>query len=98
MNWLYYVAEANLYLCLFYLAYCLFLNRLTHYTLSRVYLLFSCVISFILPTLQLGFLKPLPPQSTTFIQTEYPASTPVAEPIPVKIATLTPMPAQPVIV
>ncbi len=58
MNWLRYLAEANLYLCIFYLFYCLLLNRETHYLLNRAYLLFSCIVSFILPVLQLGFLKP----------------------------------------
>jgi len=58
MNWLYYLAEANLYLGVFYLAYCLFLNKETHYLLNRIYLLFSCAAAFILPVIQLGVLKP----------------------------------------
>ncbi len=57
MNWLYYTGEANIYLCVFYLAYCLFLSLDTHYQLNRAYLLFSCIISFILPVLQIGALK-----------------------------------------
>jgi len=61
MNWLYYLVEANIYLGIFYLAYCLFLNRDTHYQLSRVYLIFSCIISFILPVLQIGALRPVIP-------------------------------------
>ncbi len=60
MSWLHYLMEANLYLVLFYLCYCLFLNRETHYTLNRAYLLFSCVAAFVLPILQLGMLKPVP--------------------------------------
>jgi len=59
MNWLYYLAEANLYLGVFYVAYCLFLNRNTHYQLNRSYLLFSCIVSFILPVLQVGALRPV---------------------------------------
>jgi TonB family protein len=59
MNWLYYLAEANIYLGIFYLAYCLFLNRDTHYQLSRAYLLTSCIIAFILPVLQIGVLRPV---------------------------------------
>jgi outer membrane biosynthesis protein TonB len=59
MNWLYYLAEANLYLGVFYLAYCLFLTKETYYQLTRVYLLFACVASFILPVLQIGALKPV---------------------------------------
>jgi TonB family protein len=58
MNWLHYLAEANIYLGVFYLAYCLFLDMETHYQLSRAYLILSCVISFILPVLQVGALKP----------------------------------------
>jgi beta-lactamase regulating signal transducer with metallopeptidase domain len=61
MSWLHYLIEANIYLGVFYLCYCLFLNRDTHYTLSRVYLIFSCVIAFILPLTQLSILKPVIP-------------------------------------
>ena len=57
MSWLQYLLEANMYLSVFYLCYCLFLNRETHYTLNRVYLLFSCVAAFIIPLLQIGLLK-----------------------------------------
>ncbi|MFD2871121.1 TonB family protein [Mucilaginibacter ximonensis] len=57
MNWLHYLAEANLYLAVFYLAYCLLLSRETHYQLNRTYLLFSCVAAFALPVLQIGTLK-----------------------------------------
>lgn len=58
MNWLRYLVEANIYLSVFYLFYCLLLNKETHYTLNRVYLLGSCVLSFILPLVQLGVLRP----------------------------------------
>lgn len=58
MNWLYYLAEANIYLCVFYLAYCLFFTNETYYQLNRAYLLFSCVVSFALPIVQIGVLKP----------------------------------------
>jgi beta-lactamase regulating signal transducer with metallopeptidase domain len=57
MNWLHYLLEANIYLAVFYAGYCLFLNKETHYTLNRVYLLLSCIISFILPVVQIGALK-----------------------------------------
>lgn len=60
MSWLHYLMEANLYLGVFYLCYCLFFNRETHYTLNRAYLLFSCIAAFVLPVLQLGMLKPAP--------------------------------------
>jgi TonB family protein len=59
MNWLYYLAEANIYLGVFYLAYCLLLTKETYYQLTRAYLLFACVVSFILPVLQIGALKPV---------------------------------------
>lgn len=59
MNLLYYLAEANIYLGVFYLAYRLFLTKETYYQLTRVYLLFGCVVSFILPVLQIGALKPV---------------------------------------
>src|SRR6187402_1512620 len=61
MNWLHYLLEANLYLGVFYMAYCLFLNKETHYLLNRIYLVCSCVIAFVLPVLQLGILIPPPP-------------------------------------
>jgi len=61
MNWLYYLAEANVYLGVFYLAYCLFLNRDTHYQLNRAYLIVSCIVSFILPVLQVSALRPISP-------------------------------------
>ena len=57
MSWLYYLLEANLYLILFYGFYRLFLHKDTFYSLNRYYLVFSSVSAFILPFLQLGFLK-----------------------------------------
>ena len=57
MNWLHYLLEANIYLAVFYAGYCLFLNKETYYTLNRAYLLLSCIISFILPLIQIGALK-----------------------------------------
>jgi len=58
MNWLHYLLEANIYLAVFYAGYCLFLNRETHYNLNRMYLLLSCILSFVLPVIQVGALKP----------------------------------------
>jgi beta-lactamase regulating signal transducer with metallopeptidase domain len=58
MNWLHYLLEANLYLVVFYTGYCLFLNKETYYTLNRAYLLLSCILSFLLPVMQIGTLKP----------------------------------------
>jgi beta-lactamase regulating signal transducer with metallopeptidase domain len=67
MNWLHYLLEANLYLCVFYAGYCLFLNKETHYTLNRVYLLLSCVVSFVLPVIQIGWLKPVEAATKTIV-------------------------------
>lgn len=67
MNWLYYLLEANLYLCVFYAGYCLFLNKETHYTLNRIYLLLSCVFSFVLPVVQIGWLKPVETATKTIV-------------------------------
>jgi len=60
MNWLYYLLEANLYLILFYALYYLLLRRETWHQYNRVYLLASSALAFIIPVLQLGFLKPMP--------------------------------------
>ncbi|MHB8208527.1 TonB family protein [Mucilaginibacter sp.] len=95
MNWLHYLLEANLYLALFYLAYCLFLKRDTHYRLKRIYLIFSCIISFILPVLQVSALRPvkpaepintiaytsLPVQNIKVIPSEIPIVTPTTAPV-----------------
>ncbi len=65
MNWLHYLLEANIYLGVFYVAYCLFLNKETHYLLNRLYLILSSIVSFILPVLQLGILLPPIPEPPT---------------------------------
>jgi beta-lactamase regulating signal transducer with metallopeptidase domain len=57
MNWLKYLLEANLYLGAFYLLYFLLFDRETHYKLNRAYLLFSCIVSYIIPVIQIGALK-----------------------------------------
>jgi len=77
MNGLYYLAEANLYLGIFYLVYCLFLNRNTYYQLSRAYLLFSCIIAFILPLVQLNILKPASPAAQPLQITSFAPVTPL---------------------
>ena len=95
MNWMHYLLEANLYLALFYLAYCLFLKRDTHYRLKRIYLIFTCIISFILPVLQVSALRPvkpaepistvaytsLPVQNIKVIPSDSPILAPTAAPI-----------------
>jgi TonB family protein len=65
MSGLHYLIEANIYLGVFYLCYCLFLNRDTHYLLGRIYLIFSCVVAFVLPVTQLSMLKPALPEIKT---------------------------------
>ncbi|MDB5030716.1 M56 family metallopeptidase [Mucilaginibacter sp.] len=67
MNWLYYLAEANIYLGVFYLAYCIFLTKETYYQLTRAYLIFSCIVSFALPVLQIGALKPVEVAANTAV-------------------------------
>jgi hypothetical protein len=84
MNWLYYLAEANLYLGVFYLAYCLFLTKETYYQLTRAYLLFACVASFILPVLQIGALKPVETAVATTVAYTLPEYTAAQEYIPTK--------------
>ncbi|MDQ8053687.1 MAG: M56 family metallopeptidase [Pedobacter sp.] len=58
MSWLYYLLEANLYLFIFYGFYRLCLHHETFYHGNRYYLLGASLLSFVLPILQLGFLKP----------------------------------------
>ncbi len=88
MTWIKYLLEANLYLCLFYLLYRLLFSHETHYTLNRAYLLFSCLASFVLPVLQLGFLKPTAPQAVATVINipatlqVYPANRVQAVPLP----------------
>ncbi|MDN3579873.1 M56 family metallopeptidase [Mucilaginibacter flavus] len=81
MNWLHYLLEANLYLAVFYAGYCLFLNKETHYTLNRVYLLLSCVVSFILPVIQISTLKPAEVAQQTYIAVSPVASKTTAQPV-----------------
>lgn len=71
MSWLHYLTEANIYLLIFYLCYHLLLAGNTHYTLSRVYLLTSCIISFIIPLTQISALIPNVQEVKTFTQASY---------------------------
>jgi len=88
MNWLHYLLEANLYLAIFYLAYYFFLSKETYYTLNRVYLLSNCVISFVLPVIQLGILKPAEPKLIEV--TLLPPSQPAAMTTPIQIKPVVP--------
>ncbi len=60
MSWIHYLLEANCYLGVFYLLYYFIFRRETSYQLNRAYLLISSVASFIIPFVQLGFLKTAP--------------------------------------
>lgn len=57
MSWLHYLLEANIYLGVFYALYFLLLNKETYYKLNRAYLLFIPVLSYIIPLIQIGWLK-----------------------------------------
>jgi len=59
MSWINYLLEANLYLTVFYALYYLILKNETYYQLNRVYLLLTSLLAFLIPFLQLGFLKPV---------------------------------------
>ena len=58
MEWLYYLLEANLYLLLFYGFYKLLLAKTTFYNSNRYFLLAGVILAFLIPTVQLGYLKP----------------------------------------
>lgn len=58
MEWLYYLLEANLYLLLFYGFYRLLLAKTTFYSGNRYYLVASILLSFLIPLVQLSYLKP----------------------------------------
>ena len=58
MNLIYYLLEANLYLVVFYLLYFFLLRKETYYQFGRIYLLGTSLLAFIIPVVQLGFLKP----------------------------------------
>lgn len=58
MNWLYYLLEANLYLAAFYFMYKLLLQRSTFYSNNRYFLIWSIIVAFAIPLVQLNFLKP----------------------------------------
>jgi len=89
MNWLYYLAEANIYLGVFYLAYCLFLKKETYYQLNRAYLIVSCIAAFILPVLQIGSLKHVEPATVVRVTSAVPVQT-TYETIPAAAVQATP--------
>jgi TonB family protein len=57
MSWLHYLLEANIYLGVFYALYFLLFGKETYYKLNRVYLLCAPVLSYIIPLVQIGWLK-----------------------------------------
>ncbi|MDB4918107.1 M56 family metallopeptidase [Mucilaginibacter sp.] len=57
MSWLHYLLEANIYLAVFYLLYFILLDKETHYKLNRIYLLITCVLSYLIPLIQIGALR-----------------------------------------
>lgn len=59
MNALYYILEANLYLSVFYGLYLLVFRNETFYQLNRAWLLGSSVLAFLIPLVQLDFLRPV---------------------------------------
>jgi len=54
MSWLFYLLEANLYLVIFYCFFKISLGKETFYSLNRYYLIFSTIISFLIPFFKLG--------------------------------------------
>lgn len=64
MNWLYYLLEANLYLCVLYALYRLVLQHETFYKLNRWYLFAMPFIAFIIPLVSVK--QDLVPQSPAF--------------------------------
>lgn len=58
MNWLHYLLEANIYLAVFYVLYFVLFTRDTHYRLARIYLLTTCVLSYLIPLVQISWLMP----------------------------------------
>lgn len=57
MTWWHYLLLSNLYLILFFGFYTLLLQRETFFQLNRVYLLGSALISFLIPAIQLDWVK-----------------------------------------
>ncbi|MEO6976967.1 MAG: M56 family metallopeptidase, partial [Mucilaginibacter sp.] len=57
MNWLHYLLESNIYLGVFYALYFLLFGKETYYKLNRVYLLCAPILSYIIPLVQIGWLK-----------------------------------------
>ena len=58
-TWWHYLLLANLYLVLFYAFYALLLKRETFFQLNRIYLVVSAALSFVLPLVQLDWVKHL---------------------------------------
>jgi TonB family protein len=57
MTWWHYLLLSNLYLILFFGFYVLLLQRETFFQLNRIYLVGSAVVSFLIPVIQLEWVK-----------------------------------------
>jgi len=55
MSWFYYLLEANIYFCILYAFYRVFLKHERFYVLNRWYLIGLCVISFTLPFFSVSY-------------------------------------------
>ena len=90
INWLHYLLEANLYLAVAYSCYWLLFRKQTFYTANRLYLLMSTIICFIIPVVQIDYLRPAPqlvqPVQTT-TQINYIAPTAISPPSAESILT-----------
>jgi TonB family protein len=71
MSWIYYLLEANFYLVIFYLLYYFIFRHETWYQLNRAYLLISSLLAFIIPFVQLGFLRHAPEVFTAPVLAKY---------------------------
>jgi len=85
MAWLYYLIEANMYLCVFYAFYHFVLKQETLYTLNRWYLLVICVLSFLLPLLTVTYTSSeglsTPAQSNAIVYDLRPSATVASLPV-----------------
>ncbi|WP_316817050.1 M56 family metallopeptidase [Pedobacter nyackensis] len=68
MEWLLYLLKVSACMALFYTLYYLFLQRLTFFSLNRIYLLLALVISFLIPALQLEIERQVKVQQEVLMQ------------------------------
>jgi hypothetical protein len=70
MEWLIYLSKVSVCMGLFYAFYHFFLQKLTFFSLNRLYLLATLILSFVIPVLQLEFRSNKPVLLTETIYTE----------------------------